>query len=138
MKYSQQIGIAAIVLLVGSCFFNWTWHPDLNKFFTGFFSERQIYGKPGYVFIVLGLITIVLFLVPRIWAKRWNFAISAIMLAYAIKTFILYTGCYNGICPVKQPAIWIMLLASLLTLVMAVLPGTKTRVITTKINKKLS
>jgi hypothetical protein len=126
MKYSQWIGVAATVVLAASSFFAWTWHPDLNKFFTGFFSEKQVYGKPGMVFIFLGSIAMIFFLIPKLWAKRWNFAIGALIVAYAIKTFILYTGCYNGICPVKQPAIWLMLISAVLTLVMAVLPDTKT------------
>jgi len=126
MKYSQWIGVALVLILAASSFFTWTWHPDLNKFFTGFFSEKQIYGKPGNVFIFLGIPAVIFFLVPRVWAKRWNFAIAALIVAYAIKTFILYTGCYNGICPVKQPGIWVMLISSLLIMLMAVLPDTKT------------
>jgi hypothetical protein len=125
MKYSQWIGVILTVILASSSFFAWTWHPDLNKYFTGYFSERQIYGKPGNVFIFLGVFAIIFFMVPRVWAKRWNFAIGALILAYGIKTFILYTGCYNGICPVKQPGIWIMLISSVLIMIMAVLPDTK-------------
>jgi hypothetical protein len=127
MKYSQWIGILAVLTLVSSCFFNWTFYPDLNKFFTGFFSEEHVYGKPGNVFIFFSVFAIIFFAVPRIWAKRWNFLFSALILAYGIKTFILYTGCYNGICPVKQPGIWVMLCSALLVMTMAVLPDTKTK-----------
>src|SRR5690606_960231 len=42
MKYSQWIGVAASLLLVAACFLPWTWHPDLNKEFTGFFSENNV------------------------------------------------------------------------------------------------
>lgn len=126
MKYSQWIGIAVTILLVISCFFNWTYHPDLNKHFTGFFSEANIYGKPGNVFIFFACFAIVFFAVPKVWAKRWNFLFAGLILAYGIKSFILYTGCYNGICPVKQPGIWVMLISSLGVMLMAVLPDTKT------------
>jgi len=126
MKYSQIIGVIAALCLIASCFLNWTFYPDLNKFFTGFFSEEQVYGNPGNVFILFCVFTITFFLVPRVWAKRWNFIFAGMILAYAIKTYILYTGCYNGICPIKQPGIWLMLGSSLIIMVMAVLPDTKT------------
>ena len=122
MKYSHWIGILATLLLVTSCFFPWTWYPDLNKYFTGFFSEEHVYGKPGNVFIFFAIFAIAFFLIPRVWAKRWNFIIGALILAYAIKSFILYSGCYNGICPVKQTGIWVMLVCSIIIMVMAVLP----------------
>ena len=120
MKYSKWIGIAASIILVIACFFPWTFHPDLNKTFTGFFSEGNAYGKPGKVFTVLAILAIVFYLVPRLWAKRWNFLITAIVTAFAIKSFLAYSGCYRGICPEKQPAIWVMLVAASVMLLMAV------------------
>jgi hypothetical protein len=126
MKYSQIVGVAATIVLVTSCFFNWAWYPDLNKYFNGFFSENQVYGKPGYVFIFFAVFIIALFVIPKVWAKRWNFFIAGLMLAYAIKSFILYSGCYNGICPTRQPAMWVMLISSIVVMIMAVIPDTKT------------
>jgi len=125
MKYSQWIGVLTTLILVTCCFFPWTWHPDLNKYFTGFFSESHVYGRPGNVFIFFAVFAIAFFLIPRLWAKRWNFVVAALILAYAIKTFILYSGCYNGICPVKEKGIWIMLLSSVIIMVMAVIPDNK-------------
>ncbi len=122
MKYSQWLGIAASLLLVAACFLPWTWHPDLNKNFTGFFSENNVYGRPGRVFIVLAFFSILFFAIPRVWAKRWNFLVQALTSAFAIKSFVMYTGCYRGICPTKQPGIWLMLIAAVIMLVMAVVP----------------
>ena len=90
MKYSQWIGIAAAIMLVFCGFLPWTYHPDLDKNFTGFFSENNVYGKPAYVFIVVCTIAIIFFVIQRIWAKRWNMFICAITLAYALKSFIVY------------------------------------------------
>lgn len=125
MKYSHWIGIAAAIILVIACFLPWTFHPDLNKHFTGFFSENNIYGKPGRVFIVLCAIAIVFFLIQRVWAKRWNIFFCAIILSYAIKSFIVFSGCYRGICPDKKAGLWIMLLAAILMLGMTLVPDIK-------------
>lgn len=125
MKYSQWIGIAAAVILVVACFLPWTFHPDLNKEFTGFFSENNMYGKPGKVFTWLAVIAIIFFLIPRVWAKRWNLLVGALTVAFAIKSFIVFSGCYRGICPSKLAGLWIMLLAAIVVLVMALLPDVK-------------
>ena len=53
MKYSQYIGVAAAIILVGACFLPWAFYPDLNKDFTGFFSEQNNYGRPGKLFSIL-------------------------------------------------------------------------------------
>lgn len=125
MKYSQWIGIAASILLVIAGFLPWTYHPDLNKNFTGFFTENNVYGKPGNVFVVLSIITIVFFAIQRVWAKRWNMFINALVLSYAIKSFIMYSGCYRGICPDKLAGLWIMLASAVLMMVMALFPDIK-------------
>lgn len=122
MKYSQWIGTAAAIVSITACFFPWTFHPDLNKYFTGFFSENNVYGKPGYVFIFLNALAIVFFAIPKLWAKRWNLFICGITVAYAVKSFIVYSGCYRGICPDKQAGLWIMLGATLLMLLMSLFP----------------
>ena len=130
MKYSQWIGILALAILVISCFLPWTYHPDLNKTFTGFFSENNVYGKPGKVFIFLSALSLVCFLLPRVWAKRLNFFVSAVSVAYAFRTFIIFSGCYRGICPEKKIGLWMMIIAAIASLVMTVLPDIKV------INKK--
>ena len=125
MKYSQWIGIVASIILIIAGFLPWTYHPDLNKNFTGFFSENNVYGKPGYVLMVMSVITIVFFAIQRVWAKRWNMFICALVLSYAIKSFIMFSGCYRGICPDKLAGLWIMLAAAALMMVMALFPDIK-------------
>ncbi|MBC7850978.1 MAG: hypothetical protein H7Y31_14645 [Chitinophagaceae bacterium] len=122
MKYSQWIGIVATILLVISCFMPWAYYPDIDKNFTGFFSEDNSYGKPGKVIMVLAAFAVLFFAVQKIWAKRWNLFISALVVAYAIKSFILFGSCYGGICPEKQVGIWLMLFSSILMMIMAVFP----------------
>jgi hypothetical protein len=121
MKYSQWIGIAAVLLLIGACYLPWAYYPDLQKEFTGFFSEGNAYGRPGKVFMTLGIIQVLLFLIPRIWAKRANLLVSAITIAFAIKSYILYTACYRGICPDKKAGIFLILAAPVIMLVAALL-----------------
>jgi hypothetical protein len=126
--YSKIIywaGITACMVLIISCFIPWTYHADVNKAFTGFFSEQNQYGKPGKFLITFGVISMLLIIIPKLWAKRANLFLTAFTVAYAIKTYILYTSCYNAYCPDKKMGIFIMLFSTLVILLAAVLPNMK-------------
>ena len=122
MKYSQRIGIGAAIIVVAASFLPWAYFPDLNEIFTGFFSEQNRYGRPGLVLIFLSAIMIVLYLVPKVWAKRSNILVAAISFAFCIKCFNLYDACYRGICPDKKAGIYIVLAASIIALAAALFP----------------
>jgi hypothetical protein len=125
MKYSGWIGIVAALLLIAACFLPWTYYPDLNKTFTGFFSEKNMYGKPGKVFIFFAVLAIVLFIIPRIWAKRLNILITVLTVSFAIKSYLLFTSCYHGNCPGKKEGIFIILIAPVIMVLASVLPDLK-------------
>ena len=125
MKFSKWIGLIAAIGLIIVCFVPWTYHADLQKNFTGFFSENEAYGKPGKFFIFFSVLSAALLLIPRIWAKRINLFNTGIMLAYAIKSYILYTSCYNAYCPEKKAGIYLVVVLSLVQFVMSLFPDMK-------------
>ena len=122
MKYSQWIGVAAVFLIIAGCFLPWAFFPDLNKDFTGFFSEQNRYGRPAKVLIVLGVVEIVFFLVPRIWAKRANIFMAAVTLAWSFKSYLLYTACYRGICPGVRVGLFLVLGGAVIVMVASLTP----------------
>jgi hypothetical protein len=125
MKYSGFIGVIGCFVLVGACFLPWAYYPDLGRTFSGFYSQNNIYGRPGRFFLVIAIVSVLLFLIPRIWAKRFNLLVAVIIVAYSIKTFVLYTACYRGMCPEKKPGLFLMLAGSLIILCCALLPDLK-------------
>ena len=127
MKYSKYIGILAALLMVAACFMPWTFYPDLGKTFNGFFSQENAYGKPGILLSMLAAISIILFLVPRVWAKYWNIFFSAIIFTYALKSFVLFAGCYPKGCPEKLIGIWLMMAAASIVLLASLMPETRSR-----------
>ena len=127
MKYSKYIGIVAALVMVAACFMPWTFYPDLGKTFNGFFSQENAYGKPGILLSILAGIAIILFVVPRVWAKYWNIFFSAICFTYAIKSFILFAGCYPKGCPEKLIGIWLMMASASVLLLCALFPEMKNR-----------
>ena len=84
-----------------------------------FFSEDQIYGKPGKYLIFFSICCIAGYVFKSKFLKAIGFFTSALMAAYAVKTFILFSSCYGAYCPVKKPAIVIMLSLSILNLILA-------------------
>ena len=125
MKYSQWIGILATLALCIACYFPWTYYPDINTYFTGFFTHQNMYGRPGRFFLVLGAIAILFFAINKVWAKRANLLVTGLVVAYAVRIFFLFVACYRGICPVRQPAIYVVLFAPVVMLIMAFLPRMK-------------
>lgn len=118
-------GITACIVLIIACFLPWTFHADLGKNFTGFFSEQNKYGRPGRYIIFFTVIILILMLLPKLWAKRTNLFMGAVLIAYAVKTYILYTSCYNAYCPDKKAGVFLMLFSSLIIFIATMFPHMK-------------
>jgi hypothetical protein len=130
-KLISWAGMAACVVLIVSCFLPWTYYSDSNianeaeRTFTGFFSYQYKYGKPGKFLVFFAVIILLFMILPKIWAKRTNLFLSAFTLAYAIKSYILFTSCYNAYCPEKKAGLFIMLFSTIVMLIACVFPDMK-------------
>src|SRR6186997_457551 len=125
MKYSRWIGLAACIALAIACFMPWTYYADIDKSFTGFFSQNGAYGKPGKFLTFFAIASAVLIILPKIWAKRTHLFLSALFAGYAIKSYILFTSCYNTFCPEKKFGIYLMMISCFLVLIVAIFPDMK-------------
>lgn len=123
VKYLHWIGIAACVTLIVSCFLPWVHYADINQTFTGFYSYKNEYGKPGKFLVFFAVLILIFMLLPKIWAKRANLFISALTLAYAIKTVILFGSCYNNYCPEKLFSLYLMAGCTVVMLLASVFPS---------------
>ena len=126
-SYSKWIAVSGSVLLILACFLPWAYYPDLDKVFTGFFSEKNIYGKPGKWLTVMAVFSLLCHFLPQVFFKRLNLLLMALNLAYAIKSYIIYAACYHGYCPQKRTGLYLMLFASVLLMVAAVFPSGKVK-----------
>lgn len=121
MKLLQWSGVTACLLIICSCFFNWTWYPDIEEYFTGFYTYENRYGKPGMLLIFFSAFGILFYLLGRNWSKRTNLIFAGINLAYAGAKFFQYSFSDYGNVPEKQFAIFVMLFASIAHLIISVL-----------------
>lgn len=126
-KILQRIGLLSCLLLVLSCFMPWTYHDDLKETFTGFYSHGNHYGKPGMFLTIVAVIAFSCMYIPKVWAKRTNLFVCALAVGYAIKSFILFTSCYNAYCPEKKAGIYLMLFSTLIMMIAAVFPDLKVK-----------
>ncbi len=127
MKYSKWIGLGIYTGLILVCFVPWTYHADLNKYFNGFYSEKDVYGKPGKFFIIFSLFCITMLFVDTVWAKFVHIFFAGIILAYALKTYHLFTSSYNAYTPEKQVGIYLLLILSILSFTISLFPDMKIR-----------
>ncbi|HWB26466.1 MAG TPA: hypothetical protein VG738_13360 [Chitinophagaceae bacterium] len=122
MKYSQLIGIAAVIAIVIVCFIPWVYIPAVKITVTGLQATGTDFGKAGLMMFVLGAVNIIFFITPKIWAKRTNVFIAAILLSWAIKNYIVISACYAGECPEKRAGIYLQVLFAFVVLLMSFFP----------------
>lgn len=115
----------SFALLVAACYLPWAYYADVNKHFNGFFSEKNIYGKPyKLLFFFAGFTTLSAF-IKNSWLKRAALLVGGLNVAYAIKNFLLFGSCYRGYCPEKEIGLYLMLISSVVIFVMSFLPEGK-------------
>jgi len=125
MKHSQTIGIVLCLIL-----FYFTTLPlvviDTNHItVTGWSSTGTNFGLPGKFIMYIGTLAIIFFALPFIWAKRFNMAFAALLIAWTIRNFIVLSTCQMGECPHKQFALYACIVVSFGILIMTFLPKIK-------------
>jgi hypothetical protein len=125
MKYSNIIGSLAALLVFWACTQKWVYIETPDKYLTGLKStvDNNLFGRPGILHITLLSMAILFFMIPRIWAKRINFLITALNLAWAIRNFFaIGMTCRVGTCPHREAGIYLMFIGSIVVFAMALLP----------------
>lgn len=115
----QLGGMVCCLLMIVSPFLHWAWYPDLQKHFTGFFSENNSYGKPGKMLLTLGLLGLFCFVINKPWTQRINLIAAALGMAYAIRSYLIFTSGYDGFVPEPRIGIFIMLFSSICFVIFA-------------------
>ena len=127
MKYSHWIGLAAALLVVLGCYLPWVSIPALSHTVSGMDGTGTNFGKPGKLHLIFCGITAVLFIIPRLWAKRINWVFCALGLAWAVRNFLLYARCEMGTCPERESGLYLVLAGSVVMLIASLFPDMKVR-----------
>jgi hypothetical protein len=122
---SKYLSLLSFLVILIACFMPWTYHADINQNFTGFYSEKNIYGKPAKLILIFTGITTLCAFVNVLWIKRTALLVGGLSVAYAIKNFLLFGSCYLGYCPEKKIGLYLMLASSIMIFVMSLFPEGK-------------
>jgi hypothetical protein len=122
MKYSQLIGIVAAAGIIVACFLPWSYITSQQLVISGLHTTGTSFGKPGMMNMILAVVSVIFFLLPKIWAKRTNLFIAALGLAWSIRNYLLVTSCMMGECPEKRPGIFLLLLCAIVVQLMTFFP----------------
>lgn len=125
MKYAHWIGIIAVLAVIIGCYLPWIEIPSLGKTLTGMDGQGSNFGRPGKLHIIFCVPALVLFIIHKIWAKRANWLLCALGLAWAFRNFLIYARCEMGTCPERKYGLYLVLLGSILMLAAALFPDMK-------------
>jgi hypothetical protein len=117
MRLMNWIAILLAAIVICCCFFTWVEVPGRNIFIGGFRSNTNAFGSPGILHSFFCGACIILLMINRIWSVRTAFFVSVINIAWALRNFLLISACTGGDCPIKQPAIYVLLASSILLMV---------------------
>jgi hypothetical protein len=123
MKYSSWIGFVAAVTVIVVCYSTWVFIPSAQLSIGGMLSSaKNNFGRPGLLHLILTGVAAILFVLPRTWAKRTNIFFTGLNMAWAVRNYIVLTKCYAGDCPEKKGALYLLIIACAVMLLMSMLP----------------
>ena len=125
MRFIKWIGFATAVLLIAACFLPWIYIESKNITVSGVNATGTGFGKPGYFHFMMAALFIFFNFVQKVWAKRSNLLVAALNLAWAVRNYFIISSCHMGDCPVKKAAIFILIPASVILLIVVLFPDIK-------------
>ena len=125
MRYLKWIGVLSALLLVVACFLPWIHIESKDIIVTGVDAPKTNYGRPGYFNLLMTVFFIVFTLIQRVWAKRANLLVVALNVAWSVRNYFILSTCQAGECPLVQPALYGLLVLSILMLISGLFPDMK-------------
>ena len=126
-KAIQILAILSCLALIITCFLPWVHYNSINETFTGFnvkpFSTKVNYGKAGKIIVGLTIISLLCTIIPKLFLKRVNMFSTALLFAYCIRTYVLFTGSIFEGQVEKFAGIYLIMLFSLALVVFSVFPN---------------
>lgn len=127
MKYSKWLGVFSVVLLIIAAYQPWIIVPSKNLAISGLSTTGTNFGKPALLNVIISCICVVFFLAPFVMAKRANLFFCAFNLAWSIRNYIIVSTCRAGECPEKHIGLYLLMAASVLMVIAALVPDVKLR-----------
>jgi hypothetical protein len=121
------LGLLAAIVLVIACFFPWVTIASRNIVVSGVDSTGTAFGKPGYLNFVLSALFALCLAIPKDWTRKAALFAAAFNVAWTVRNFLIISICHGGVCPERQPALYVVLVAAFCMLLAVMLTKTKVR-----------
>ena len=125
MKYSKWIGLLGVALLVVAAYQPWVWIASKNITVYGMRATGTNFGRPALLNLFVGAFAAICFVMNSVMAKRINLFFCAFNVAWTIRNFIIVSTCRAGECPEKKLGLYLLIAASIIMMVAALLPDSK-------------
>lgn len=114
----KWVSIIAAIIVIVSCFFPWVVIESKDIVISGVDAGGTNYGKPGYANIFFTTVSMFFFFIPRVWTRIICIVFAVLNLAWtASNVFFKLAKCEAGICPDRQPALFIVFIAALVLII---------------------
>ncbi len=128
-KIVQYIAILSCTGLIATCFIPWVHYNSINTTFNGFnvkeFATGVNYGKAGRIISIFTIVSLLLTLLPFSVPKRINMFVCALLFAYSIRTYVLFTGSLFDGEVIKFAGIYLIVMLSLVLVICSIFPNLK-------------
>lgn len=122
IKHRSYIGIVCALLVMISVFLPWVYIDPLQATLTGMNTDHTNLGKPGILYLFFAFWIIVNMLINRLWSKRINLVLGALLVAWMMRNYLLFSHCEAGYCPTKRWGLFVNLIASIATFLAILFP----------------
>ncbi|MGX5819110.1 hypothetical protein ACWKWU_12985 [Chitinophaga lutea] len=111
MSKTTIIGILGAVTVIVCAFLPWISVNLEGKelIVTGLDGTGTRFGEPGKLSIGVAVVVILMMLIRRNWASRVNLFTGGFLAAWSFRNLLIYSRCEMGICPEREPALFIAL-----------------------------
>ena len=120
------MGIVASLLLIVVCFLPWTHYVSINETFTGYHVKRfpngPYYGRAGLIITIIAVMLLAGMFSGKLFLKRANLFLAAVLVAYAARTYILFTSSLFPGEVEKKVGILLLIPLSVLILISTIFP----------------
>ena len=85
-------------------------------------NEALTFGDQWISHSFFAILSILLFAIPVLMAKRINIFVACVNLGWALKNYIIFSMCRQGICPEVKIGLILVIVFSITIMVMSLLP----------------
>ncbi len=124
--FFHYLSLLCCIAIVAVCFMPWVHYNNINETFTGFHVRRFVtgnyYGRAGIIVCALVAIVFLCTLLPYRFGKRVSLFVAAVLVAYSISKYTIFTSALFPDEIIIYPAIKLLVALSFVLLVAVAFP----------------